>query len=222
MKELEKRIGYTFHDPSLLENALTHSSYAHENQGVHDNERLEFLGDSVLSVIVSDYLYNNFSSFPEGDLTRLRAFLVCEDSLYGFAKKIDLGSALRLGKGEDHNGGRDRKSILSDAFEAVLAAMYLDSDMETCNDYVLPFILEKLMEKENPAKDYKTALQEVVQQNPEETIRYEVIDEQGPDHDKTFTVAVYLNNNQIATGSGRSKKLAEQAAAEEALRLMGY
>ena len=127
-----------------------------------------------------------------------------------------------MGKGEENNGGRDRKSILSDAFEAVLAAMYLDSDMDTCNNYILPFILEKLREKENPAKDYKTALQEVVQQNPEETIRYEVVGESGPDHAKTFTVAVYLNNNAIGKGSGRSKKLAEQAAAQEALKLMGY
>ena len=222
MDQLQKRMGYTFHDSSLLKNALTHSSYAHENPGVPDNERLEFLGDSVLSVIVSDYLFNNFSSFPEGDLTRLRAFLVCEDSLYGFAKKIGLGEAILLGKGEEHNGGRDRKSILSDAFEAVLAAMYLDSDMETCNDYILPFVLEKLREKENPAKDYKTALQEIIQQNPEETIHYAVVKEEGPDHDKTFTVAVYLNSNQIGIGKGRSKKLAEQAAAQEALHLMGY
>lgn len=222
MKSFQERIGYKFNDKKLLENALTHSSYSNEKAGLKDNERLEFLGDSVLSVIVSDYLYNNFSGFPEGDLTRLRAFLVCEESLYDYAMQIDLGSELYLGKGEVSTGGRKRKSILADAFEAVLAAMYLDSNMETCNNYILPFVLKKLREQDNPVKDFKTALQEIIQQNPEEKVSYKVAEESGPDHDKTFVVEVYMNSNMIGRGTGHSKKLAEQAAAKEALALMGY
>lgn len=222
MNNLEKSIGYVFKDKSLLELALTHSSYANElgNQA-KCNERLEFLGDSVLSIIVSDYLYNNFET-PEGDLTKLRASLVCEEALFDFAKEIKLGEFIKLGKGEQNNGGNKRPSILSDAFEALLAAMYLDGGIEPVKNLVLKFVKADLKDtKRITFKDYKTELQEVIQKNPEEKIEYVLVDEQGPDHDKSFTVSIELNSLSIAKGTGKSKKAAEQAAAHEALKLMG-
>lgn len=222
MDKLEKNIGYVFNDKSLLELALTHSSYANElgNQA-KCNERLEFLGDSVLSIIVSDYLYNNFET-PEGELTKLRASLVCEEALFDFAKEINLGEFIRLGKGEQNNGGNKRPSILSDAFEALLAAMYLDGGIEPVKKLVLQFVKADLKDtKKITFKDYKTELQEVIQKNPEEKIEYVLVDEQGPDHDKLFTVSIELNSLSIAKGTGKSKKAAEQAAAHEALKLMG-
>ena len=222
MKNLEKNIGYVFKDKSLLELALTHSSYANElgNQA-KCNERLEFLGDSVLSIIVSDYLYNNFET-PEGDLTKLRASLVCEEALFDFAKEINLGEFIKLGKGEQNNGGNKRPSILSDAFEALLAAMYLDGGIKPVKDLVLKFVKADLKDTKRIAfKDYKTELQEIIQKNPEEKIEYVLIDEQGPDHDKLFTVSIELNSLSFAQGTGKSKKAAEQAAAREALKLMG-
>lgn len=222
MDKLEKSIGYVFKDKNLLELALTHSSYANElgNQA-KCNERLEFLGDSVLSIIVSDYLYNNFET-PEGDLTKLRASLVCEEALFDFAKEINLGDFIKLGKGEQNNGGNKRPSILSDAFEALLAAMYLDGGIEPVKKLVLQFVKADLKDtKKITFKDYKTELQEVIQKNPEERIEYVLVDEQGPDHDKLFTVSIELNSLSIAKGTGKSKKAAEQAAAHEALKLMG-
>lgn len=223
MKALEKNLGYTFKNESLLLNALTHSSYANEARGsAISNERLEFLGDSVLSIIVSDYLYKQFGNLPEGELTKLRASLVCEKSLCVFSRELQLGGFLRLGKGEEKGGGRERDSILADAFEAVLAAMYLDSDLETARKFVMHFILRELKHTDDEVfKDYKTALQEIIQRNPEEYVTYILTGESGPDHDKLFEVEVHLNSNVIGKGKGKSKKQAEQMAAKQALSLMG-
>lgn len=223
MQELEKKLGYTFKDKSLLFNALSHSSYANEVRGgVTSNERLEFLGDSVLSLIVSEYIFSKFSDKPEGELTKLRASLVCEKSLCAFSKELDLGRFLQLGKGEDKGGGRERPSILADAFEAVLAAIYLDGGMDIAKKHVMRFILKELEHKDDDVfKDYKTALQEIIQRNPEESVSYILTDEFGPDHDKQFTVEVHLNSNTIGKGIGKSKKQAEQMAAKQALHLMG-
>ncbi len=223
MNKLEQNLHYTFNDKSLLENALTHSSYANELRAPHSsNERLEFLGDSVLSVIVADYIYKTYPNKPEGELTKLRASLVCEKSLCYFANKISLGEFLRLGKGEDQNGGRQRPSILADAFEAVLAAMYLDGGIEVATKHVMRFVTEELENIDDEVfKDYKTSLQEVIQQNPEEQLTYVLTDESGPDHDKRFFVEVHLNSNVIGKGVGKNKKQAEQAAAKQALILMG-
>lgn len=218
MMALEEKLGHTFENPGLLVTALTHTSYANESRnGTIHNERLEFLGDSVLSVVVSEYLFSHNKKLPEGELTRIRASLVCEQSLYEFAKQLGLGEHLRLGHGEERSGGRDRPAILADAFEAVIAALYLDGGMDAAKTFILPFVLRAHRADE----DYKTRLQEVVQQNPEERLRYVVTDESGPDHNKSFTVEVHLNSNVIGRGQGHSKKQAEQQAAREALMLMG-
>ncbi len=218
-----ERIGYTFREPMLLENALTHSSYANEgNRGLKSNERLEFLGDSVLGFITAGYLFRHGSG-QEGELTRLRASLVCEKALCAYARKLGLGDSLLLGRGELRGGGADRPSILADAFEAVIAAIYLDGGLTAAEAFILPYIKEELSQQRRPQfKDYKTALQEIVQQNPEEQLTYRLVGESGPDHNKQFTVEVHLNSNVIGTGRGRSKKEAEQQAAREALKLMGY
>ena len=220
MKELEAALGYTFKDRSLLTLALTHSSYSNEQGDRRDNERLEFLGDSVLGFITAEYLFRTYGGEPEGELTRRRANAVCEKTLAEFARRIDLGSYLRLGKGELRTGGADRPSILSDAFESVIAAIYLDGGLEAARRFVLRFVSAA---RTDPAvsTDYKTALQEIIQKNPDVQLRYVLAAESGPDHDKTFTVEVYLNSNKIGCGEGHSKKRAEQAAACEALRLMG-
>ncbi len=218
---LEQRIGYHFKDSALLTEALCHSSYANEKRGsLRCNERLEFLGDSVLSIVVSDHLFRN-CDLPEGELTKMRAALVCEQSLFHWAQEIGLGDYLLLGHGESQTGGRERPSVLSDAFEAVIAAMFLDGGMEAVTPYILSFLPKKFDRKAEAFHDYKTVLQEVIQQNPEERVEYVLAGEEGPDHAKTFTVEVRLNSNVIGTGKGRSKKLAEQAAAKEALTLMG-
>ena len=216
-EQLQEVLHYTFKNPALLRIAMTHTSFANESKvpSTH-NERLEFLGDSVLSVVVADYLFHH-SKRPEGELTRMRASLVSEEALFQFAQEIHLGDYLRLGRGEDLGGGRNRPSVVSDAFEALIAALYLDGGMETARNFILPFITEGKTAEE----DYKTRLQEVIQQNPEEKLHYEVESENGPDHDKKFVVAVYLNSNRMAADEGRSKKAAEQQAAKEALRLMG-
>ncbi len=223
MKRLEENIKYSFKNITLLENALSHSSYANEKHLKYgSNERLEFLGDAVLSVIVADYLYKNFSDKPEGELTKLRASLVCEKSLCGFARSLKLGDFLLLGRGEELGGGRERDSILADAFEAVLAAIYLDGGMEAAREYVLHFIIEELSHTEDEAfHDYKTILQEIIQRNPEERLSYVLCSESGPDHNKSFTVEVCLNSNVIGSGTGKTKKRAEQMAAKDALKLMG-
>lgn len=224
MQELEQKIGYTFKNKTYIETALTHSSYANEvKNGVKCNERLEFLGDSVLSIVVSDYIFKNCPNFPEGDLTKLRASLVCEKSLCRFAKKLGLGNYLKLSHGERNLKGNERPSILADAFEAVIAAIYLDGGMNEARKFIMSYVKPEL---DNPRpltfKDYKTTLQEIVQQNPEERVEYVLVGESGPDHDKHFTVEVKLNSNVIGKGGGRSKKEAEQQAAREALELMGY
>lgn len=223
MEKLQKKLGYKFKNEKLLLNALTHSSYANEaHPDFGSNERLEFLGDAVLSVIVADYIYKNFNNLPEGELTKLRASLVCEKSLCSFSREIGVGEYLRLGKGETANGGKDRPSLLADAFEAILAAIYLDGGMENARNFVMRFVLEELTHTDDEVfKDYKTCLQEVVQRNPEERLSYVLIGESGPDHDKRFTVEVHLNSNVLGTGEGKSKKLAEQSAAKQALDLMG-
>lgn len=223
MEVLQQKLDYKFNNIKLLENALTHSSYANEvRNGVKSNERLEFLGDSVLSIIVADYLFKNFKKIPEGELTKLRASLVCEKSLCAFSRELGLGEFLLLGKGEAHNGGRNRDSILADAFEAVLAAMYLDGGIEIARKHVLRFVLPELEHQDDEVfKDYKTALQEIIQRNPEESVTYILVGESGPDHDKVFEVEVHLNSNVIGKGNGKNKKRAEQMAAKQALELMG-
>lgn len=223
MKPLEENLRYEFKNKKLLINALTHSSYANEaRDGVSSNERLEFLGDSVLSIVVSEYIYKEFNNLPEGELTKLRASLVCEKSLCQFSRELDLGKYLRLGKGEDKGGGRERDSILADAFEAVLAAMYLDGGFNVAKNHVMRFIKNELKHTDDEVfKDYKTALQEIIQKNPEESVTYILTKESGPDHDKVFEVEVRLNSNTIGKGMGKNKKQAEQSAAKEALRLMG-
>lgn len=225
MEDLQKLINYKFKKISLLQEALTHSSYANEHKAknIRCNERLEFLGDSVLSIIVSDYIFKNFTSIPEGELTKLRASLVCEKSLFRFAKKINLGDYLILSRGEKNSGGALRPSILSDAFEALIAAIYLDSGLEQASEFVLSFVKPELTNHKPKAfRDYKTKLQEIVQKNPGEHLEYILTGESGPDHNKHFTVEVHLNSNVIGKGGGKSKKEAEQQAAREALELMGY
>lgn len=220
MTELEKNIGYAFKNKELLRLALTHSSYANEKGLRRDNERLEFLGDSVLGFITAEYLFNSLSERPEGELTKLRANAVCEKSLAQFANEIHLGDHVLLGKGEIMTGGRERPSILSDAFESVIAAIYLDGGMGAAKNFVLRFVSQSTTDTAQ-ATDYKTLLQEVIQKNPDEHLTYSLAAQSGPDHNKTFTVEVFLNSNCIGTGNGHSKKKAEQAAAKEALSLMG-
>lgn len=213
-EELQQVLHYQFKNPALLRIALTHTSYANESKvpATH-NERLEFLGDSVLSVVAADYLFHQ-SDRPEGELTRMRASLVSEDALFQFASEIELGEYLRLGHGEERGGGRTRPSVVSDAFEAVIAALYLDGGLEAARRFILPF----LSEGKTAEEDYKTRLQEVVQQDPGAKLTYVVEDETGPDHAKQFTVGVFCNGRRLAGGVGRSKKAAEQHAAQQALR----
>ena len=224
MESLETKLNYKFNNIELLKNALVHSSYANEVRGnTYSNERLEFLGDSVLSIIVANHIYHKYPNMPEGELTRLRASLVCEKSLCALSRELGLGEYLLLGRGEDKNGGRERDSILADAFEAVLAAIYLDGGMDAAKTHIINTVLRDLKHHgiEDTFKDYKTTLQEIIQRNPEESVTYILVDEFGPDHDKHFTVAVKLNSNVIGQGSGKSKKQAEQMAARQALKLMG-
>lgn len=219
---LMNEIGYTFKDGELLLKALTHSSFANEKHLPESNERLEFLGDSVLSLVVADYLYRHFSHIPEGELTKLRASLVCEQALSSFAERISLGEWLRLGRGERMTGGNRRPSILADAFEAVIAAIYLDGGIDPAREFILRFVRPETEQRRTVViLDFKTSLQEIIQQNPDEMVEYVVTGESGPDHDKRFTVEVRLNNETIGRGEGRSKKEAEQRAAKEALSLMG-
>lgn len=219
--EFEEIIGYKFNDVSLLEKALTHSSYANEKQLSREcNERLEFLGDSVLGVITAEYFYHNHNNLPEGEMTKKRAACACEKALFGFAKEINLGKFILLGRGEEHTGGRNRASILADAFEAVIAAIYLDGGLDNARKFVLDFI-KKTANQQMSFVDYKTELQEIIQKNPDEHLSYVLVGESGPDHDKRFEVEVNLNSNVIGYGKGRSKKIAEQQAAKQALELMG-
>ena len=221
IKELQQKLEYEFKNEALLLRALSHSSYVNENHSADgSNERLEFLGDSVLGLITAENFFMNYKDFPEGELTKLRAAMVCEKSLAGFAREIELGKYLMLGKGEMITGGRERPSIQADAFEALIAAIYLDGGMESAKKFVLKYI-DEAIKKHQSIKDYKTMLQEVVQRNPGEIIAYVLVGETGPDHDKRFEVEVHLNSNVIGRGIGKSKKRAEQEAAREALELMG-
>ncbi len=222
LKDFEKVIKYEYKDISLLETALTHSSYANEKGNGHKyNERLEFLGDSVLGFVTAEYFFTHMKELPEGQLTKLRAATVCEDACYDYAKEIDLGQYLLLGKGEEKTGGRERVSILADAFEAVIASIYLDGGIEPAKEFILHFIIPAVDKHKVAFKDYKTVLQEVIQKNPEEMLTYVLVGESGPDHDKSFEVELHLNSNVIGRGIGKTKKQAEQEAAREALELMG-
>ena len=222
MESLEKKLGYRFRRRALLEEALNHSSYANEHRGgLGSNERLEFLGDSILGMVVADHLYRNHSDMPEGELTRTRAALVCEGSLHEAAKGLELGRCLRLGRGEDAGGGRKRPSILADATEAMLAAVYLDGGMEAVRPIIRRLILDKEREK-TAGRDYKTALQELVQRTPGAAVSYRLVRESGPDHCRSFEMEASVDGRVIGTGAGRTKKEAEQMAAKAALeRLNG-
>ena len=218
MKSLEEKLGYTFQDKSLLENALTHSSCANESKGrLHSNERLEFLGDSILGMVVAEHLYRNHPDLPEGELTRTRAALVCEESLVEVAHDLGLGDYLKLGKGEEAGGGRTRPSIRADAVEAVLAAVYLDGGIGSARKIIQKYILSREIEGLNSKRDYKTALQELVQQESGQSLKYRLTGSEGPDHDKRFFVEVDLNGQPVGAGKGRSKKEAEQMAAKAAI-----
>ena len=222
MQELEKKLNYTFRDPGLLGEALSHSSYANEHRsaGLRSNERLEFLGDSVLGFVTAEFLFLQHPDLPEGDLTRIRAALVCEQSLYEVARKLDLGRYLKLGRGEEAGGGRERTSILADATEAVFAAVYLDGGIGAASTLIHRVLLDAEKEEvvEERRRDYKTVLQELVQRQADQVLTSRMSGEEGPDHDKTFLAEVLLNGTQVGTGSGHSKKEAEQSAAKAALR----
>ncbi len=223
MTELEKRIGHSFRDKTLLQTALTHSSFANESDGAVCNERLEFLGDSVLGVTVADALYRRYPNMPEGRMTRLRAELVCEQSLFHVAQKLDLKRHIRLSRGMEHSGGRERPSVLADAVEALIAALYLDGGMEEASRFICEQLLSALGEEEPLYfSDCKTALQELVQRQSGQVLSYELLSESGPDHDKTFRVRVLLNGKALGEGSGHSKKEAEQNAAGCALRYLTH
>lgn len=221
MRELEEALGYRFRNAALFQEALRHSSYANEHHGEEatSNERLEFLGDSVLGFVTAEHLFNEHPDAPEGELTRIRARLVCERSLYEVAVRISLGKYLRLGRGEETGGGRERTSILADAVEAVIAAVYLDGGMEAASALIHRLLLDEKKEKRavERRRDYKTALQELVQRKPDQALCYRLTGESGPDHDKVFSVMVLLNGKTIGEGSGRSKKEAEQMSAKDAL-----
>ncbi len=221
IKDLEAAIGYQFCNISYLQNALAHSSYANErwHNSFKSNERLEFLGDSVLGFVVAEYLYSQFPNHLEGDLTRMRADLVCETALAKAARKIDLGKHILLGNGEEQGGGRKRASILSDAFESVIAAIYLDGGMAVAKDFIMRFVLdEKPQQPQN--RDYKTALQELVQQKKNQVLAYAMVGESGPDHNKQFAVELSLNGKVVGRGEGTSKKRAEQMAAKAAMEAL--
>ena len=215
IKDLEKSIGYSFRNITLLQNALAHSSYANErwHDSLKSNERLEFLGDSILGMVVAEYLYQTFPNRPEGELTRMRADMVCEQALAVVAGKLELGRHLLLGHGEEQGGGRNRDSILADAVESIIAASFLDGGMDAAKSFIQRFILCEVPTNKFHNRDYKTALQELVQQKKNQILRYELLGETGPDHNKRFEVAVYLNELQVGQGTGSSKKRAEQLAA---------
>ena len=218
IKELETAIGYRFHNITFLQNALAHSSYANErwHNSLMSNERLEFLGDSILGMVVADYLYRSFPNRPEGELTRMRADMVCERSLALVAGQIGLGKHLLLGKGEEQGGGRSRDSILADAVESVIAACYLDGGMEAAQQFIQRFVLSDVPVAKLHNADYKTTLQELVQQKKNQIIQYTLVGESGPDHDKQFRVELSLNGTVMGYGIGTSKKRAEQEAAKAA------
>lgn len=220
MDKLEERIGYRFQNRNLLLTALTHSSYANErgSEGCESYERLEFLGDSILGYVTAEFLYRHEPRLPEGRMTRLRAELVCEQSLHKIAQHLELGPMMRLGKGEEHSGGRERASILADMVESIIAALYLDSGIAEARRFIMEQLLnEARIDGEHRSADYKTELQELVQRKPNQHIVYELAGESGPDHNKTFRFRVLINGESAGEGSGRTKKEAEQMAACQAL-----
>lgn len=216
------KLGIEFHNPALLEQALIHSSYANERKAgiTEHNERLEFLGDAVLDLVIGEYLFRNFPALPEGELTKARATVVCEQTLARRAKELEVGSYIKLGKGEAASGGRERISILADAFEAIIGAIYLDSGFNAVSKFILTQLESDLamVERGDYAQDYKTLLQEIIQRNSSHKITYEVVSESGPDHNKTFEVAVGVNGDRLGMGRGKNKKEAEQNAARQALQ----
>ena len=222
IKDLENAIGYSFKNITLLQNALTHSSYANERwqNSLMSNERLEFLGDSILGMVVAEYLYDHFPDRPEGELTRMRADMVCETALAAVAVKVNLGEHLRLGHGEERLGGRERASILADAVESVIAASFLDGGMDAAKCFIQNFILSDVPVKKMHNRDYKTALQELVQQKKDQVLAYCLVGESGPDHHKNFVVEVTLNGATVGRGTGSSKKRAEQDAARTAIEAL--
>lgn len=228
--ELEEKLGYKFKNIQYLETALTHSSYSNElklkGKIVECNERLEFLGDSVLSIIAANYLFNKYPTSPEGELTRRRAVIVCRDALSSYAKSLNLGDFLFLGNGEEKNNARERKSLLENTFEALMGAIYLDGDkfrMEIIHSLVYPFFEEELQawEEGKIVKDYKSELQQMIQQSGVDTLSYAIVGSSGPDHEKIFEVEARLNSNIVGRGTGKTKREAEQNAAKEALALFG-
>ena len=222
IKDLEAAIGYKFKNIALLQNALAHSSYANErwHNSLMSNERLEFLGDSILGMCVAEYLYCTFPDRPEGELTRMRADMVCEQTLANVAGRIGLGEHLLLGKGEEQGGGRTRNSILADAVESVIAASFLDGGMSAAKQFIQKYILVEVPVKKLHNVDYKTGLQELVQQKKNQVLTYTLVGESGPDHDKHFEVEVSLNGKVVGLGSGSSKKRAEQDAARVAMEAL--
>lgn len=220
MQQLQEKLGYTFKNTELIGTALTHSSYANEHH-CQSNERLEFIGDSILGMVVATYLFHRYPEMPEGKMTRLRAELVCEQSLWEVASKLGFGRMLHLGKGEALSGGRERHSILADCVEAVIAALYLDGGFEVARSFISEHILSKLTDEGYTAVgDYKTELQELIQQKPNQSLSYVMVGESGPDHKKTFTFDVLLNGERLGRGDGHTKKEAEQSAAQKALEVI--
>ena len=219
MDKLEEKIGYRFHDRELLQTALTHSSYANEKHGeTQSYERLEFLGDSILGLVTAEFLFTHEPRLPEGRMTRLRAELVCETSLHKTALALGLGSYMRLGKGEEHTGGRERPSILADMVESIIAALYLDSGIDEARRFIMEHVLKDAeLDDAHRIADYKTRFQELVQKKSNQIITYQLVEESGPDHDKTFTFEVQVNGAVFGRGSGKTKKEAEQMAARKAL-----
>lgn len=219
MEKLEQKIGYRFHNRELLVTALTHSSYANERHGeAQSYERQEFLGDSILGLVTAEFLFTHEPPLPEGRMTRMRAELVCEASLHKTALELGLGSYMRLGRGEEHTGGRERPSILADMVEAIIAAIYLDSGMDEARRFILARVLrDAAFDDSHRSADYKTRLQELVQRKSNQVIAYDLVEETGPDHDKTFTFEVLINGAVSGRGSGKTKKEAEQMAAARAL-----
>ena len=219
MRELQNAIGYHFQNPNLLQQALTHTSYANEvcQNGLYSYERLEFLGDSILGFTAADYLLSAFPQLHEGDLSKLRADLVCETSLAQTARKLNLGQYLRLGRGEEACGGREKPSIIADVVESVIAAIYLDGGLAAARRFIYAFVLVDTRQRIRLNTDWKTKLQELIQRKKDQSLVYELTGETGPDHDKTFSVRVLLNGSEVGQGTGTSKKRAEQAAAREAV-----
>ena len=218
IKEFQEKIGYQFQQEGLLRQALMHSSYANEHRmkKLSDNERLEFLGDAVLEIVTSDFLYHEHTDVPEGELTRVRASIVCEQTLAFCTRALNLGDYLFLGKGEDQTGGRKRKSILSDAFEAIIGAIYLDGGFANAKEFICRFILNDIEHKQL-FFDSKTILQEIVQSELKKDLTYELISEEGPDHDKLFNTRVLIGQKEVGRGAGRTKKASEQQAAYNAI-----